>query len=1734
MINRETFQDWAELLPQIAFELDTEGKVTYANQQAFDTFGYTPEELDQGLYALEMFISEDRERTIDTIARLLNGERISELELTGIRKDGSTFPVIAYGAPIIQKEIAIGVRGFIVDISERKQTENALIESESKFRTIFENANDEIVYLDEAGTVIEVNKKVEDIFGWKPDEIIGKHFGELLYVDPANIEDINEMFIQGFEDSNQNLSTFKLKRKDGNPVFVEVSTQIFQLEDGGKRSLVIIRDITERQRSEEELHQKEEYFRSLIENASDGIVIIDSNATIRYFGPSVEKMLGTKSAGRLGRNALDLIHPDDLQKASETFTELLQKPGEIVRAELRSQHVDGSWRILEITGRNLLDNPSVGGIVTNFRDITDRREAEDTLKFRSEFEGLITTISTRFINLTVGEIDPEISEALKLVGEFAQVDRSYVFQYSEDGTTISNSHEWCAEGIEPQIDNLQDLSVEEASWMMDTLEQSDVFFIPSVADLPPEAAMEKELLELQGIQSLIMVPMKCGGSSLGAIGFDSVRTRRIWTDDGIRLLQMMGQILANTLARKRSEQVIRQSEQQFREIFENASDEIVYMDEVGTVIRVNDRVHDIFGYSPDEIIGKNFFDFDFLDPEAMEEMANRFDEALNTEVTGLISFEASRRDGSPVHVEASTRLVQGDGGTKGVLVITRDITKRKIAEQDLRESEKKYSTLFNEARDGIVLTDFETGKITDCNPCFEMLTGRDKKQLLTMYIWEIRPPEKIETARAKFLDMKEKGFGVSSQLEFQRPNGEIIDIEFVAKETVIQGKHLFLSIARDVTERKQAERALQNAYEEVEGRVMERTAELTQTNRRLLNEITERKRVEEALRESENKYRILVDNSAAPITYYSIDGQIMFMNEIGAKNLGGIPDDFIGKSIAEVFTKEETIITSRIRRIVESGIGYDHETLVHLPTGNRWFFSNLEPMTDASGKIFAIQAISQDITERKQAQEALRESEEQYRVLVETAGTTGQGIGIFQDRDEDEAICIFTNDELSTLLGYTNEELLGMNVSAMIFPELKHTMLDRYRRRQQGEFIPSLFEIDGKRKDGSTIPLEISVGITAYQSETASVAFVRDITVRKKAAEVMQETLDRIHQLNESAFEGIIITDQRIIIDCNPAFASMFGYTMDEIMGRDTLDLVAPEFRDDVTKKMFENYNGRYESKALKKDGTIFDVEACGTKASYGGRTVRMTALHDVSQRKRAEEALRESEEKYRTLLDGLDEAAFRISMPDVICEYMSPAAQKVFGHSAEAFMSTPMFITHIIHPNFLQYFEDKYAEVLRGEVGEPYEYKIVDPDGGERWIMQTQRGVFDTKGNCVYVEGICRNITGLKVAEEALRESEEKWRALVENALATILTIGSDGTILSINRTFPGRTREKVIGTSCYDYLPTKDKTRVKKLVEAVFSSAQSQQGEVAVSIPRQEIVWMDISVTPIMNENQVIAAIFMATDITDRKQSEVKLQQFATELQSVNEELARYAEVASHDICTPLRAIRYYTHLLRKDPENIPAKKHQSYLNTIDTAVHEGEDLAKNLLELSHLGQNEIHLQRVDVGELLEKVIVSSGLSEDVGIVIKKKWPTIGTDPTLLGQIFRNLIDNAVKFRSDPAGRIELSWKAVDDQDYEFTIRDHGIGIDPNHHEEIFEIFKQLHHKEEYQGTGIGLAIVKKAASRLGGSVKVKSNLGKGSSFIVQVPRNVYFAQNEQKSPQKTRKRSPSKTQHKRRSSK
>ena len=244
---------------------------------------------------------------------------------------------------------------------------------------------------------------------------------------------------------------------------------------------------------------------------------------------------------------------------------------------------------------------------------------------------------------------------------------------------------------------------------------------------------------------------------------------------------------------------------------------------------------------------------------------------------------------------------------------------------------------------------------------------------------------------------------------------------------------------------------------------------------------------------------------------------------------------------------------------------------------------------------------------------------------------------------------------------------------------------------------------------------------------------------------------------------------------------------------------------------------------------------------------------------------------------------------------------------------------------------------------------------------------------------------------------------------------------------------------------------------------------------------------------------------EVTERKQMEELLRQSAANLKEANTELSQYARVVSHDIREPLRAIHNYAKFLCKDLEATLKGDQKEYLEGLGRAVREAQELVEDLLELAQVGQRTISIETIKMGVFLQELTASFELPADVEVVMaRNNWPVIEVEPTLLRQIFQNLISNAIKFNQSLQKYLELGWQPVGDASYEFFVHDNGIGIAPRYQEQIFDAFERLHTKQEYEGTGIGLAIVKKATGKLGGSIRIESEPGSGSTFFVTLPKN------------------------------
>ncbi len=375
-----------------------------------------------------------------------------------------------------------------------------------------------------------------------------------------------------------------------------------------------------------------------------------------------------------------------------------------------------------------------------------------------------------------------------------------------------------------------------------------------------------------------------------------------------------------------------------------------------------------------------------------------------------------------------------------------------------------------------------------------------------------------------------------------------------------------------------------------------------------------------------------------------------------------------------------------------------------------------------------------------------------------------------------------------------------------------------------------------------------------------------------------------------------------------------------------------------------------------------------------------------------------------------------------------------------------------------------------------------------------------------------------LRSAQQELLKSRDRFAELYDFAPIGYLTVNRDGVILDANLTLARmlRMERRYLTRKPLTLFmdPHSHETFFRHRQAVLDSDGGIRSCELnmkAKSGDRFDAKLISFAVTEMdADETEPSLLRCALTDVTEEKRTEAALRQThqalqrkAGELENLNAELSQYAFVVSHDLKAPLRAIQNYVRFLNEDlGENLTGDPRR-YLDGLKSAVEEANALIGDLLELSRIDRRSDVWERVNIGGSIRDTLNTIKLPAAVEVEMPNDWPEIEANPVLLRQVLQNRITNAVKFNHAEIPRIELGWRSVTPDAYELYIRDNGIGIDPAYHEQIFGVFDRLHTKDEYEGTGIGLSIVRKALSKLRGSVRLDSAVGQGSTFYITLPR-------------------------------
>lgn len=353
----------------------------------------------------------------------------------------------------------------------------------------------------------------------------------------------------------------------------------------------------------EELESRIGVLEEIIAHSPGHFYVFDAAGRLVYGSLSGLRILRRYGMEVIGRNWRDLAFPPELMSFCEAELLEVAMSGSAVRRKIRLPTEAGprdfEYRLLPTRD----DTGRITHVLLVARDMTETRAAQAAVRQRLRIERLVATLCQRFLSVAAEEVDLEISRALELIGEFDNVDRAYLFEMSPDGTTTTNTHEWCRDGVTPQIGNLKNLEVDDFKWFFDQLSEGRIVHVPSVRDIPDEAADFRALLESQDIRSLVCIPVMRNGKLIAFLGFDAVRGERSWSEDDTHLLRAAGEILVHARERKRAEEALRQSPLFLRAIAESIPGSLAYIDSAEQIRFANEGFRKAVGAADSNLHG---------------------------------------------------------------------------------------------------------------------------------------------------------------------------------------------------------------------------------------------------------------------------------------------------------------------------------------------------------------------------------------------------------------------------------------------------------------------------------------------------------------------------------------------------------------------------------------------------------------------------------------------------------------------------------------------------------------------------------------------------------------------------------------------------------------------------------------------------------------------------------------------------------------------------------------------------------------------------------------------------------------------------------------------------------------------------------------------------------------------------------------------------------------------------
>ena len=1005
----------------------------------------------------------------------------------------------------------------------------------------------------------------------------------------------------------------------------------------------------------------------------------------------------------------------------------------------------------------------------------------------------------------------------------------------------------------------------------------------------------------------------------------------------------------------------------------------------------------------------------------------------------------------------------------------------------LKKAEIRYKKLFDAATDAIIIINQNTGEIMDANNQAVKLFNLKKEEIIGASIKEI----------------------ISIDEEFEPQFDNLTDIilseedkKFVKWIKNPKGNHLYLEISTCFLQ-----------FEE---------ADLIQC---ILKDRTAQKIAEKSILESEKKFQDLFEKTPASIVLTTPEGIMLECNPATERIFGFKKEEIIGKNYLSLGIYTPRQVRKFAKRFLAMKKGQEVEPFemqIRKKDGSlAWIYytSSLIRINET----LLIEILIQDITEKKEAEIRLRESDERYRLITENANDM---IAILNNNFEYEYI----NEEVTKkIMGYTFKDVIGKSSLKFIHPaDLRRSVRHLRKGFQTGE---GMGIVRFKKLNGDYIWLEVR-GKTFIDKDglKKAITISRDITERKITEQRLKESEEKYRNLFNSSPLSIMLLDSiGRIIECSPATKEIFGFNREELIGKSRFDLISipseiiPIVRNRVKNLLCGRNVNPFEYQCMKKDGSLIWVVVDSSLVKLDNKIYFHVISQDITQQKKSEIKLKESEVKYRHLFDKSPYSICLINQKGTIID-CNPITNNLLSKYTESdFIGKNVLdalkLTKLT--KIIPLMKETYNRLLRGESTEPIELQITRLDGKILWLNIGYSLV--RIGDEKLFQLIMQDITERRKFDKILQESEENYRTISEQSLMAIM-IYQEGHITYANQAvseineYSVEEMKKMSKIQALRLIHPDDIKQIAEKMKIKPLGAREHKGETIFRVitKSNKIKWVQ-SFFRIFSIKGKLSVLLTMIDISRKIEIEHELKKSEEKYREAYNKVELYKNLFAHDIGNILQSIYSSIELFeRHDKFHMEVYNFEDMVKNCKKKIQRGKSLISNVHKLSQVESTEKPLQKINAFHFLESTInllrgsnynkkININLDSTIGFPEENLY--VYADE-FLSDVFENIIINAIKHNNNQ--QVELlikisSHNQNDKEYYKCEFIDNGNGISD---ERKPNIFKRNDNNYEYvKGLGIGLSLVKLVVSRYEGEIwvedHIKGDYSKGSNFIILLPK-------------------------------